>query len=528
MGFNSKRSNKIRFSIRKSIRQKYGVKYLLYILILILIFKCFHHYRKDEKDTGPPPYSEQYLSTDLQHPFYESCVNTQEYLEDESYKKMNATFVMLTRNEELDDVVHTINSIESHFNQWFRYPYVFLNNVPFTEAFKEKIKSITTSEVEFGLINELDWNFPAKVKQSPLFRESLIDQSDRGIMYGSMESYHQMCRFYSGLFYKHPLVRKFEWYWRLEPDVDFFCDISYDPFYEMSLAGKKYGFTVLIPEIYWSVPNLFRYTQSFIKENKGLKLGSIWKLFTYNLNIMKTDNKEIQEWVHLQDDLEPKLREKILIDLYQDGELDGTPYEEDVLDVIITKAKSKKPLFEDKFNNQEYNLCHFWSNFEIAKISVFDNDIYDSYFKYLEENEGFWRERWGDAPVHSLGLALTLDFEEVHYFRDIGYRHSILSHCPKNSYDNLSPYQENDIKYRRKGISSMYDKGTDYGIGCRCKCPWNTADVEDFAFPCMDIWFEMAHEVHFETNFDGEYHPSIDVSEVETQLREKIMEELQI
>ena len=63
-------------------------------------------------------------------------------------------------------------------------------------------------------------------------------------MYGSMVSYHKMCRFYSGMFYKHPEVAKLEWYWRIEPDVEFFCDITYDPFFEMKKAGKSYGFTI--------------------------------------------------------------------------------------------------------------------------------------------------------------------------------------------------------------------------------------------------------------------------------------------
>lgn len=529
MSLAPRRSNKIRFSIRRFVRRNFNRKKLTSLLVLLVICQwIYSRYFMNSTETHLL-YSEQDLGTDLQHPFYEGCVDTKAYIEDEAYHKMNATFVMLTRNEELRDVLYTMDSIESHFNQWFQYPYVFLNDVPFTEEFQNKIKQKTKAKVEFGLINELDWDFPPHVKESPLFKEAMDDQGDRGIMYGPMESYHKMCRFYSGMFYKHPLMKQYEWYWRIEPDVDFYCDISYDPFLEMQLAGKKYGFTVLIPEIYWSVPNLFRYTQSFIKQNIGMKLGSVWKLLTYNLNIMKTDNEEIKEWVHLDKDLEPKLREKIMLDLYKEGEFKDTIYEEEALSIAINKAQSPKPLFEDKFNNQEYNMCHFWSNFEIAKISVFDNDIYNAYFKYLEESEGFWRERWGDAPVHSLGLALTLDFEDVHYFRDIGYRHSILKHCPKNSIlqsNKEFPYQENDITHRRRGLSAFYDKGTDYGIGCRCKCPRSFVDVEDSAYPCMDIWFELAHEMHFETNFDGEYHPSIDVKEREDKLREKILEEL--
>jgi len=27
-------------------------------------------------------------------------------------------------------------------------------------------------------------------------------------------------------FYKHELLEKYEWYWRLEPEIKYFCDIT--------------------------------------------------------------------------------------------------------------------------------------------------------------------------------------------------------------------------------------------------------------------------------------------------------------
>jgi mannosyltransferase len=27
-------------------------------------------------------------------------------------------------------------------------------------------------------------------------------------------------------FYKHKLLQKYEWYWRLEPEIKYFCDIT--------------------------------------------------------------------------------------------------------------------------------------------------------------------------------------------------------------------------------------------------------------------------------------------------------------
>lgn len=43
------------------------------------------------------------------------------------------------------------------------------------------------------------------------------------------------------------------------------------------------------------------------------------------------------------------------------------------------------------------------------------------YFNYLDKAGGFFYERWGDAPVHSIAAALFLKKEELHFFNEIGY-----------------------------------------------------------------------------------------------------------
>ncbi|CCE63916.1 hypothetical protein TPHA_0G00800 [Tetrapisispora phaffii CBS 4417] len=424
--------------------------------------------------------------------FNRGCVDTQEYLQRKDYHKRNATFVILTRNEELDDMLKTIYSIESRFNQWFEYPYVFLNNEPFTEHFQNTIKENTNAKVEFGVIDESMWEFPENIRNSPAFENFLQNQGDRGILYGNQESYHKMCRFYSGFFYRHPLVAKYKWYWRLEPDVEFYCDLTYDPFFEMEKTNKKYAFTIMIPELYYTIPNLFRYTKLFIRQNK-LKTGSLWKLFVDNYEIIDSKKYgEYDDFINHKDDISVKLPQEVAIDYL----LNEDKNDSDGLRNLINKAKSITPLQEEKFDNEGYNLCHFWSNFEIARVDLYTNEVYEEYFQFLEESNGFWQERWGDAPIHSLGLSLILNFDEVHYFRDIGYRHGEIKHCPKNFVsddENRSsqlPYQSKHAKYNR-GFFHRYDKGHSNGNGCRCSCP-PSFDVEDTAYYCMYKWFEMS------------------------------------
>jgi hypothetical protein len=51
-------------------------------------------------------------------------------------RKANATMVMLARNTDLDNAVQSVRRIQDRFNHKFKYPWVFLNEEPFSDEFK--------------------------------------------------------------------------------------------------------------------------------------------------------------------------------------------------------------------------------------------------------------------------------------------------------------------------------------------------------------------------------------------------------
>jgi mannosyltransferase len=116
---------------------------------------------------------------------------------DTSKPRANAAFVVLARNKELDGVIQSIKSIERHFNRWYHYPYVFLNDAEFDDEFKKGVKNYTSGTVEFGLVGPEMWGFPDWIDPK-VAKEGIAKQGDNAVMYGGMESYHAMCRFYSG------------------------------------------------------------------------------------------------------------------------------------------------------------------------------------------------------------------------------------------------------------------------------------------------------------------------------------------
>jgi mannosyltransferase len=97
----------------------------------------------------------------------------------------------------LAGVLESLKSVERHFNRWFHYPYIFLNDGDFGDEFKATVKNYTSGSVQFGKIDQSMWGYPDWVDED-VAREGIRKQGDAAIMYGGMESYHHMCRFYSG------------------------------------------------------------------------------------------------------------------------------------------------------------------------------------------------------------------------------------------------------------------------------------------------------------------------------------------
>ncbi|KJA27200.1 glycosyltransferase family 15 protein [Hypholoma sublateritium FD-334 SS-4] len=273
----------------------------------------------------------------------------------------NATFVFLCRNSDINGAVSSIQQMEDRFNKDYGYPWVLLNEEPFTEEFKRRVSVLTDAPIHFGQIPAEHWFQPEWIDENKA-REGRLRMMAKGIIYAGSVSYRNMCRFNSGFFFRHELLQAYRYYWR--PDVKFFCDLDYDPFHLMRTNNKTYGFTISLPEWQPTIPTLWNAVKEFTTEHP---------------EYISPDNA----MGFLSDD-----------------------------------------------GGESYNLCHFWSNFEIADLDFWRGEAYQKFFDHLESKGGFYYERWGDAPVHSIAAALFARKDQLHFFRDIGYKHEFFQHCP--------------------------------------------------------------------------------------------------
>ncbi|ORD93556.1 OMH1 [Enterospora canceri] len=277
------------------------------------------------------------------------------------FARQNAVIFILCRNSDVEQIAKTVENFEDKFNKNYGYPYVFVNDKVFTDEFKEKLNKATKNNATYGQVEPEEWDMPKGIDENRA-RNNWKRLAGAGVPYAETLSYHNMCRYYSRGFYKHPLVAEYDWYWRIEPGVVFHCDINFDPFDYMVQNNKKYSFVISIYEFMISIETLMQNTAEFILEN----------------NIPDKDNL------------------KFMFDL------------------------------------GKYNGCHFWSNFEIANFDFLRSDLYEKYVDFLDKKGGFYYERWGDAPIHSIAASLFLNKDEIHFFDQIGYTHDIFTHCPTN------------------------------------------------------------------------------------------------
>jgi mannosyltransferase len=113
--------------------------------------------------------------------------------------------------------------------------------------------------------------------------------------------------------------------------------------------NKTYGFTIAVKELRETVPNLFRYASAYTRL-KGLKSQGLWEMFV-EPQPDKDKSQNTQQPVSLPD-IDPEGME-----------------------------------------GENYNMCHFWSNFEIARLDFFRSKEYEEFFQMMDRSGGFWMER---------------------------------------------------------------------------------------------------------------------------------------
>jgi alpha 1,2-mannosyltransferase len=115
-------------------------------------------------------------------------------------RRANATLVMLCRNSDINGVVSSIQQMEDRFNKIYNYPWVLLNEEPFTEEFKRcwglishcikiadrkkrRVSVLTEAPLTFGQIPPEHWYQPDWIDEDRA-RQERMKMERNNIIYG--------------------------------------------------------------------------------------------------------------------------------------------------------------------------------------------------------------------------------------------------------------------------------------------------------------------------------------------------------
>ncbi|KAG8901133.1 alpha 1,2-mannosyltransferase 2.4.1 [Tulasnella sp. 403] len=185
-----------------------------YILVALAVLLGLHFILSFSHEDYGKATSLSTLKNKLQSPVYPHNVPDSYYTTNQT-RKANAAFVILARNGDLPGVLESIKQNEDRFNKRYGYPYVFLNEEPFSADFIKYTSEVVSTQTSYGLIPHDHWYQPKWIdEEKASAARKMMEQKQ--VIYGGSLPYRNMCRFNSGFFFRHELLQKYDYYWRIE------------------------------------------------------------------------------------------------------------------------------------------------------------------------------------------------------------------------------------------------------------------------------------------------------------------------
>lgn len=153
----------------------------------------------------------------------------------------DACYVMFVdENTKSTDVIKTVKNIQSSFNYWLNYPWVFISATgdEFVDLKPDLESLLPNTPFQLETTSKTFWDIPAWIDMGKLAQSRHIL---RTFPNGDSQYYRLLTRYFTGLFASEPFMSKFDWYWNLEPGMELTCDLDFDVFRFMQDESKILG-----------------------------------------------------------------------------------------------------------------------------------------------------------------------------------------------------------------------------------------------------------------------------------------------
>ncbi|VDB83018.1 unnamed protein product [Peniophora sp. CBMAI 1063] len=183
--------------------------------------------------------------------------------------RANATLLMWAQNVDLTGVLYAISEVEMRFNRIHGYPWVILGDQKFNPNFKWRVQALVSGEVHFGFVHRDDMVQPSWIDNQRA-SEARKKMAAQRIPDGESLAKRNLFRYLAKKFADHELMRKYRYYWRVDPKHQYLCDVHSDPFRVMEQRNMSLGFTITTREYSQTIRTLWESVKSFMNERPDL------------------------------------------------------------------------------------------------------------------------------------------------------------------------------------------------------------------------------------------------------------------
>ncbi|KAG5947083.1 hypothetical protein E4U59_002251 [Claviceps monticola] len=158
-----------------------------------------------------------------------------------------AALVTLAHENDLEPLLSSMSQLEDSFNNKYKYDWVFFGVETLSERFRQLTSNATaaTCIYEVACQNIVDPrrfnNVCHGQAESTWTYTAQTPSPTRGDLSVPMQSIRQIQRWNNGPFAKEKRLQTYDWFWRIEPGVQFTHDVKFDVFRFMRDHNIAYG-----------------------------------------------------------------------------------------------------------------------------------------------------------------------------------------------------------------------------------------------------------------------------------------------
>ncbi|KAF8937478.1 alpha 1,2-mannosyltransferase 2.4.1 [Dissophora ornata] len=131
---------------------------------------------------------------------------------------------------------------------------------------------------------------------------------------------------------------------------------------------------------------------------------------------------------------------------------------------VIQRIKGALSHFIPEVNDEDFltresgdifAACAYGVQNSVARVDFFRSPEYEAYFEFVDQEGPIYYEKWDDATVITIGLALLTPRTDVLFLEELGWSQGVIAYCPKScpcdpAYNNQALH----LSYLEKAIPS--------------------------------------------------------------------------